>query len=335
MSVYQRNTIVGAVVLVGLGVLAWMVLQFANKAASFFLTTGMPITLTAGRADGVAEGAPVTYRGVNVGRVTGVRRVAGAAEGEDIAIDALIQADPPLPANLHGRIKQTSLLGASATITLEPVPDLSDPATRPTTAASDAAPIELAKGANLRAEYVPDITSLGDNIRGLTDSIQNIIGDPTVKEDIHISLANIRDTTASANRLSVKLEKLSDRLDEIAEESSGTMADARGAAKEARATVKDVRATVKDARATVNDGRIELRKFSANLNQRMEQFALTLQHVQSVARKIDEGKGTAGQLVNDPRLYDSLADTATEMNLMVREMRLLIEQWQQEGIIKL
>ena len=321
MSAYQRNTIVGAVVLVGLGILGWMILQFANRAASFFLTTGMPITLTAGRADGVAEGSQVTYRGVNVGRVTGVRRVAGAPEGADIVIDALIEADPPLPANLEGRIKQTSLLGASATITLEPGPDELDPASRPATADGPRLPPLLVEGANLRAEYVPDITSLGDNIRGLTNSLQDLIGDPRVKEDVHVSLANIRETTESAKHLGARLEKLSDRLDQIAEDSSGTMNEARD--------------TVKDVRATVNDGRSELRKFSANLNQRMEQVALSLQHVQSVARKIDRGEGTAGQLVNDPKLYDSLADTAAEMNLMVRDMRRLIQQWEQEGIIKL
>src|SRR5687768_5691043 len=99
MSAYQRNVLVGAVVLVGLGILAWMILQFANRAASFFLTTGTQITLTTPRADGVADGSPITYKGVNVGRVTGVRRVASKADGEDILIDALIEADPPLPAD--------------------------------------------------------------------------------------------------------------------------------------------------------------------------------------------------------------------------------------------
>ncbi len=333
MSPFKRNSIVGAVVLVALVMLAWMILQFANRAASFFLTTGMPITLTTSRADGVAEGSPVTYKGVNVGRVTGVRRVPNqGGNGEDILIDALIEADPPLPANLQGRIKQTSLLGASATISLEPGLDL--PTTGPggtgTASANGRAAIgpNLSEGANLPAEYVPDITSLGDNIRGLTDSIQDIIGDPALQENIKVSMTNIRETTESAARLSKRLETLSERLGEIAETSNGTMTDARGA-------VKDVRGTVKDVRGTVNEARAEMRKLSSNLNQRIEQVAVSLQHVQSVAQKIDEGKGTAGQLINDPKLYESLADTAAEMNLMMKDMRRLIQQWEQEGIIKL
>src|SRR3954451_18669218 len=99
MTAYQRNVLVGIVVLLGLGMLAWMILQFANKAATYFLTTGTRITLSAPRAEGLADGSPVTYRGVNVGRVTGVRRVLTRDNREDIVIDALIDADPPLPAN--------------------------------------------------------------------------------------------------------------------------------------------------------------------------------------------------------------------------------------------
>jgi hypothetical protein len=39
-------------------------------------------------------------------------------------------------------------------------------------------------------------------------------------------------------------------------------------------------------------------------------------------------------LVNDPKLYESLADTAAELNLMVKDMRRVIQQWEQEGIVK-
>jgi phospholipid/cholesterol/gamma-HCH transport system substrate-binding protein len=308
MSASQRNVLVGVVVLVGLGMLAWMVLQFANKAATFFLTSGMKITLTAPRAEGVADGSPVTYRGVNVGRVTGVR----LGEREEVVIDALIQNGAQIPANVHGRIKQTSLLGASATIALEPV-EL-PPASR-----SEAAPM-LTEGANLPADYVPDITSLGDDIRVLSgsmdkliQSVNDVIGDPKVKEDIKLSLKNARETLESANRIAVKLEQVSANIDKQSAN--------------AGETISEVRVTVKDARG-------EIKKISDNLNQRLQQVAESLQHFQSIIQKVDQGKGTAGQLVNDPKLYDSMADTAAELNLMVKDMRRLVQQWEQEGIVK-
>jgi phospholipid/cholesterol/gamma-HCH transport system substrate-binding protein len=321
MSAYQRNVLVGVVVLVGLGMLAWMVLQFANKAASFFLTHGTRITLTAQRAEGVADGSPITYKGVNVGRVTRVRRVASQVGGEDIVIDALINTDPPLPANLHGRIKQQSLLGASATIELAPD---ADAATKPSSLAQQGM---LKEGDQLEAEYQPDLTSLGDNVRTLSasaeqmiNSVNKIIGDPKVQQDIKVSLTEARATLENANKVSQRLDKLGASLEKTADDTG--------------AAVADIRVTVKDVNGTVKDARGEIKKMADNLNQRVEQLAGALQSMQSVARKIDNGDGTAGKLVNDPKLYESLADTAAELNLAVKDMRRLIQQWEQEGIVK-
>ena len=311
MSGYQRNVLVGVVVLVGLGMLAWMVLQFANKAASFFLTTGTKITLTASAAGGLSDGSPVTYKGVNVGRVTGVRRIVNpsVAAGEDVLIEALIQTEPPLPANLHGRIKQTSVLGGSAMIELEPDP-LTGP--RPTGV--------LSAGANLRAEAVGDFTSLGDGIGKLSasmekaiESINDVIGDPKVKEDIKVSLTNARQTLESTSRMAAKLDKIGADLE---------------------TTVGDAKATMGEVQITVKDARGEIKKMSDSLNQRLQQLATSLENIQSITHKIDQGKGTAGQLINDAKLYDGLADTAAELQLMVKDMRRLIQQWEQEGIVK-
>jgi phospholipid/cholesterol/gamma-HCH transport system substrate-binding protein len=314
MSAYQRNVLVGVVVLVGLGMLGWMVLQFANKAATFFLTTGTRITLTTARAEGIADGSPVTYRGVNVGRVTGVRRVL-TNDREDVVIDAVIDADPPLPANLHGRIKQTSLLGGSAMVALE-IDELAT--TRP--GASKNVGV-LGSGANLQADFVPDVTSLTDSVQTLSssaqtmiNSINQVIGDPKVNEDIRASLANARQTLENANKVSARLETLGASFEKTADS--------------AQATMGEVQITVKDARG-------EIKRMSDNLNQRLGEIAQSLQRIQSVTQKIDQGQGTAGKLVNDPKLYEALTDTAAELKLTVKDLRRLIQQWEQEGIIKL
>jgi phospholipid/cholesterol/gamma-HCH transport system substrate-binding protein len=315
MTAYQRNVLVGVVVLVGLGMLAWMILKFANQAATFFLTTGTRITLTTSRAEGIADGSPVMYRGVNVGRVTGVRRVVSEDGREDVVIDALIDADPPLPANLHGRIKQTSLLGGSSMIALEQDETAT---TRPGAAKSIG---HLGSGANLQADFVPDVTSLTDSVEGLSKSAQEmiasinkIVGDPTVADDIRASLSNARQTLENANKVSARLDKLGASFEKTADG--------------AQATMGEVQITVKDAR-------VEIKRMSDNLNQRLGQIAESLQRIQSVAHKVDQGQGTAGKLVNDPKLYDALTDTAAELKLTVKDLRRLIQQWEQEGILKL
>jgi DNA-binding Lrp family transcriptional regulator len=36
--------------------------------------------------------------------------------------------------------------------------------------------------------------------------------------------------------------------------------------------------------------------------------------------------------VNDPRLYESLVETAKELNATVSDLRRLVNQWEQEGV---
>ena len=54
--------------------------------------------------------------------------------------------------------------------------------------------------------------------------------------------------------------------------------------------------------------------------------------MQSIANKIDKGDGTAGKLVNDPKLYEGLSDSAAELHLTIKDLRRLIQQWEQEGV---
>src|SRR5215216_5657798 len=118
MSPNKRNVFVGVVVLTGLGVLAWMVLKFANQTAEFFLTKGTRIQVIADRADGLSDGSAIYYRGVSVGRVLGVR----LGDKEKVVIEAIIEPGQQVPVNVDGFIRTGNLLSATASIFLEPMP---------------------------------------------------------------------------------------------------------------------------------------------------------------------------------------------------------------------
>ena len=40
----------------------------------------------------------------------------------------------------------------------------------------------------------------------------------------------------------------------------------------------------------------------------------------------------AQYVVNDPKLYESLVDSAKELNATISDFKRLVEQWEQEGI---
>jgi ABC-type transporter Mla subunit MlaD len=96
-------------------------------------------------------------------------------------------------------------------------------------------------------------------------------------------------------------------------------------AKDASATLNQLRTTLGNADGKVDD-------LSRATLARLAQAGELLQNVQSITGKIDRGVGTAGAFVNDPQLYQSLAASAQELDLTIKDLKRLIEQWEQEGL---
>lgn len=63
-----------------------------------------------------------------------------------------------------------------------------------------------------------------------------------------------------------------------------------------------------------------------------DQLDATLTEVRAVVRKIDNADGTAGRLINDPDLYQSLDDAAYRLERVLVEIQLLAEQFRNEGV---
>jgi phospholipid/cholesterol/gamma-HCH transport system substrate-binding protein len=309
--------------------LAWMILKFANTSAAALFTKGMHVEMVADRVDGVSDGSPVLYLGVNVGRVMGVKR---QPNNQEVRIRAMLDPGDPLPENLVGVIRQQSALGASAAISLE----LTGPASA----------THLAENAVLHARFagggvVPqEFTVLATEIRQqqlikhvdetvvtlraqlekagqFVDSAREFVGDPKLRQDVQSAAANIRTTSENLQQFSARLDGFGKKLDDLSTEMS--------------ATVKDAHEAVKQARTTIADGGRNMEKLSLQFDRRLDQVANVLASFESISAKIDKGQGTAGALVNDPRLYESLVDTSRELSLTASDLKRLVEQWEQEG----
>src|SRR5262249_43322170 len=66
MSPYRRNVLVGATVLLAMGILGWMILQFGGHVITPFTVAKTRVMFIGDRSDGLSDGSPVVYRGVNV-----------------------------------------------------------------------------------------------------------------------------------------------------------------------------------------------------------------------------------------------------------------------------
>jgi phospholipid/cholesterol/gamma-HCH transport system substrate-binding protein len=327
MSPNRRNIVVGITVIGALAVLGWMLLKFGSAPAKMF-TKGEQIIVhfVADRADGLAEGSQIFYRGVPVGRVTHLRRDENQ---EDVVIDSLIDDTPPLPGNVTGVIRTRSLISGTADLSLELDSRLSTQPTgslekEQTVAAkfvgSELIPqqfgdlaIELEKTTrDVREARL--IAHLDETVRSANEvmkSLHDFVADPQLRENINVAIANFRKVTETAGRAAENIEKFSGKVQTVAEDASATLTDAR-------ATIKKTQDNIDNVTSQIND--------------RMLQLSKLLDTFQSISTKIDKGQGTAGMLMNDPKLYQSLVDSTRELNATIADLKRLVEQWEQEGV---
>ena len=315
MTPYRRNIVVGVTMLGAMVILGWMIIQFGEVPAGWFAPPMMPITLVTERADGISEGSMISYRGVAVGRVTKVTM------GEDLIhvnIEAQVDQRQPLPSNVEGVIR-SQVFGGSGILSLQLVGQQPEGRLKahdtvkarfvgldfiPPEFASLATELQATAKQFRESNIVAHMDQQVQKAGKILDSVDQIISDPKMKEDIHAAIANIRSAAETANRLGAKLEKTTEQI-------NGAMGEARG-------TLKNVNSSVE--------------QLSKQTTARMEELSKTLSNLESITAKIDQGKGTAGALVNDPRLYQSLVDTSRDLNATISDLKRLVEQWEQEGI---
>jgi len=330
MSSYRKNLLVGLVVVLGLVVLAWMIVQFGDAPVRLFKHKQARVEFVASKAEGLSDGSPITFRGVTVGRVGTIRR---SADNQSVLIEGYVDTDPPLPGNVRAYIRSSGLIGASGTISLQlpageaPQGQLQDGQAIATTFVGlNLLPPEfadLAMELRLTAQHLRQsglVEDLDETVRKagqMIESLNQVVGDPDIRDDLKKSLANIRQATDTANRIAANLEKFSGELENIGTATKDTITQARKTVGRAESLIE------------TTEGHID--RLSKQIDDRLVQVAKLLNTFQTISTKIEQGKGTAGAIVNDPRLYESLLLTSQQLNELITDLNRLVEQWEQEG----
>jgi phospholipid/cholesterol/gamma-HCH transport system substrate-binding protein len=322
MATYRKNVAVGATMIVALCTLGFMIILFGDAPVKFFRKAQMPLTLRAESAEGITTGSPVLYLGVNVGKVNSIER---AVDQPGVMIKVAVERHPPLPANVDAVIRST-LIGGTASISLEPrggVPQgqLTDNTTiAARVGGTNLLPREFTELAKRltelsvmlqttvddwnKSKVIDKVAATIDTIHKTVADLDKTLGDDQMRDDLRQTLANFKTISEKLSKLADNVEKVTASADKVAVDAS---------------------VTIKRTGEHVDD-------LSKQIAQRLDQVAGILEKFQSVANKVDQGEGTAGKLINDPKLYEALLDTSRELNLTVKDLRRLVEQWEQEGV---
>lgn len=322
MTTYRRNIIVGVTVLTALASLAWMILKFGGNLASPFSPEQMFVRFRSDRADGLGTGSGVFYLGVEVGRLT---RIDLDPVNGGVTMTAMINRQPPLPANVEGAIRINTFIGGSTSVMLEtdgPPTGTLQPnaelvaryvglAVLPPELSEMAREISAAVRQYRETNVIVHIDEQVQRLGTVLDSIDALVGDPKLREDVKQAVASLRQTGEQAQRIAAEVERFAGRLDGLGDNAAETLAAAR---------------------KTFTTADEELRSLSREFTQRLNQATQLMKQVSSTLERIERGDGTAGALVTDRRLYEGLVDSTRELQIALRDLQRLVRQWEQEGV---
>jgi len=335
---------VGLFIFFGLIVLAFLILNSTGDFNPF--VKKMTLKARFGNADGLREGAEVQLAGVHIGKVTEVRLLPPDSP-EDAKVEAIMSVDALLDGKkIQERIRTDSLAQLVATSVLA-----NDKMINITPGTSE--------GTSVTAGHVLD-SSAAISINQLTQTGNDLLqqinklaiptneilnkanqGDGTLGKVINDeSLYKNLDTTVGEAKLTMlKVQTLVERLksgDGSAgkllndpalynkltntvsqlESISTDLKNGKGTAGKLlsdEALYEDTKATIKDVRASLN----QIKPAIKNLNQIAKDF-------QILTKELNEGKGTAGKLLKDDRLYEETRSTIARLNSTTQKFETIL-----------
>ncbi len=276
--------LVGLFLLIGFGVIAFMVVVFGRVGQSF--NKYYQITVEFPNASGLVKDSDVLLSGARIGFVAGSPTLVGRSYAVRVPLN--IRDDIKIPK------KSTFLVGSSGLMGdryVDVIPQANfDPA-------DVAQPNELIVGS--RASGLDDLTTKGgvvmDQLILEIEEIKKmtvVINEKVLHEK---NLKNLEETFASLKSMSASFSESSKKLDPILD-------DAKAAVDSAKATMKTADAAANDLRNAIAD----IRKTAAAATKTMESAKELVDSGQGLMKKAEAGSGPMGTLLSDRQAASDL-----------------------------
>jgi phospholipid/cholesterol/gamma-HCH transport system substrate-binding protein len=276
---------------------------------------------------GLGVGAPVTLRGVKVGRVEAIRLV----ENEWVETDFSIDKDVELPRKPAVISASASLFGewSANIIPYEPLP--TDPNLRNALIESDQAGGEAWPGATL-----PDIgqlTAQASRIAGDVGDITQRIGQAFDSTALKNMQQSVKDLTAISQRLVRFANAQTGRIDSISQNVASTSTSFAGMARTfdiaasrldtatANNRLTDILENSRASSADLRHAAADLRAVMAAAKENQVSLFRVVQQADSLMTKLQRGNGTLGMLATDSTLYNETTKTMQQFRELLTDIQ--------------
>jgi len=349
MNERTRNIAVGLTALVALVLLGVMILIFTGLPSvlkrGYVIRMRFPVTYD------ISTGDPVYLAGLRAGMITDVDFADPADPSQGITFTALINRDVRLPGNIKPVVFTRGLVGKGyLELTAEGPKPIDARSGKVIEYLPTDGSVVLAGEHQGSGMFPPELTTALKGLSRLADNLNDLLapspeappgGGPAGSQpasDRADQMPGLRGTVMKFNRTLDALNAVLGSPENQANIKASLAGLANAAAKTTEAMeafksfAEQARASVAEVGGAASATRTQIEALSAKLIEDAEAISRLMQTMQATMAKIESGQGTAGQLVNDPALYNNLVDATRQMTDLLREFRQLVGTWQKSGV---
>jgi phospholipid/cholesterol/gamma-HCH transport system substrate-binding protein len=259
-------------------------------------------------ATGLATRSRVTIAGIPVGSLVSIKLEKGLAR-----LDVKMHDDVALYDNATLGKKSASLLGESIIVLT--------PGTTDHRRLHDGDEITIIVNETTPAELMDEVKEIADSVKAVAQQLAASIGTEKGGQNIKLILQNLADATDALNgTIRENREVIRETLRNVQQISQNANPQLAQILENVRVITQDVREVMGAANETKEGQKGELRDTIERLDKASQSLQSALEHIDSVAGRIDRGEGTIGKLTKDDQLVNEVQGVAEGVNDYVQNI---------------
>lgn len=239
-------------------------------------------------AAGLAKDSPVVMSGVEVGKVKDIELEKGMAK-----VIMAIEEKYKIPKNVAIIVRAQGFLGEKYAEFEILDGDMND-------TMSEGFVVTKTKSSTDFDQLGNKFGDIADDIKEITDSLKDVIASDAGRDNLKTSVENVRVTTDALREMitmnQMRVNTIIENVEQITNGLKYQTPVIAGNIERASKNVDDILANKKDS---IEEAIENIKVVSANLKQSVD-------NINSITKKIDEGKGSVGKLVNEEETVENL-----------------------------
>lgn len=244
--------------------------------------------------EGLATSAPVTLNGLIIGKVS---EIAIDQNTGALLVELQLQTDFPISKSSAAMIYEPGFIGGKQ---IAIVPNLNDK-----TLAVDGQRLSASTKLSLTDKVGDQLAPLQEKLEKLLSSSDKLISglnnvlDQKGQQDLKVTLSEMSQTVAEFHKLSMSVNDL---LSTNKAQLNGVVSNF--------------------GKVSSNFSKISDSLVKADLGKSVKNLNATLGRVDGIMKKLEEGKGSMGKLLQDEAFYNNIKASTKELELLLQDVRL-------------